>query len=114
MNKLIIIISFLVVQCLSGIGAEPETDFNHVLTESKAKRIARDAYAEKMGVHLMAEEGIWKVDIQTIGFDIPGFAKRGDQLWEARVMAFLNRETRAIIWVNANTEQVYYVIGPWK
>lgn len=114
MNKVIIIICFLVIQCLSGVGAEPPTGFNHVLTESKAKRIARDAYAERMGVHLMAEEGIWRVDIQTIGFDIPDFAKRGDQLWEARVMAFLNQETRAIIWVHANTEQVYFVIGPWK
>lgn len=49
MNKVIIIICFPVIQCLSGVGAEPPTGFNHVLTESKAKRIARDAYAERMG-----------------------------------------------------------------
>ena len=82
-------------------------------SEAEAKQIARDNYADKMGISLMAEEGVRRISIITLGYDVPDFAKRGEVIWEARVMAFFDRELRAILWINPKTEKVHYLCGPW-
>lgn len=81
--------------------------------EVMARRLAREAYASKMGVRLMAEESVRHMTQVTLGYDVPHFAHRGEVIWEARVMAFFDRELRAILWVNPRSETVHFVCGPW-
>ena len=81
---------------------------------AEAKKFASNIYASKMGVKLMAEEGVQNISIITVGYDVPGFAQRGELIWEARVMAFFDRELRAILWINPKTEKVHYLCGPWE
>lgn len=85
----------------------------NISTEAEARQIARDSYTEKMGTQLMAEEGVRQIDVITIGYDVPKFAERGEVIWEVRIMAFFDRELRAILWINPRTEKVHYVCGPW-
>lgn len=84
-----------------------------ISSEAEARQFARDSYTRKMGTRLMAEEGIRQIDVITLGYDVPNFADRGEKIWEARVMAFFDRELRAILWINPRTEKVHFVCGPW-
>lgn len=84
-----------------------------VAKEADARCIAFDAYIKKMRLEVLATEGVRSVKVMKLGYDIPGFAKQGEPLWEARVMT-LNDELRAILWINPHSEAVYFVVGPWK
>jgi hypothetical protein len=84
-----------------------------VETEGKARELAFRAYVEKMKLRILAEEGITHAGLLTIGYDIPGFARRRDPVWEVRIET-LSVETRALIWVHAHSGRVLFVIGPWE
>jgi len=81
---------------------------------AEAKRLARDSYVNKMVTRLTAEEGVHYMTVITLGYDVPDFAKRGEKIWEARVMAFFGSELRSIIWINPRTEKAHFVCGPWE
>jgi hypothetical protein len=80
-----------------------------------ASRIAMKAYAEKVR-GLSAYEGSGQPILIELGFELKGFAKVGDKVWEVRFTNLNpegNRSLRAILWVHAATEKVYFVCGPW-
>jgi hypothetical protein len=83
-----------------------------VETESAAKRLAFDHYLKKMKCNISATEAVREVVVIVLGYDVDDFAKRGTEIWEARVTD--NQELRAIIWVNPRTENAHYVCGPWE
>ncbi len=86
-------------------GAKVETEF-------AAKRLAFDNYIKKVKGNVSATEAVREVTVIVIGFDVDGFAKRGTQIWEARVTD--KQALRAIIWVNPLTGEVHFVCGPWE
>ena len=83
-----------------------------VAAETDVKRLAFSAYVDKMPLGILASEGVQDFAIVKLGYDIPGFAAKGERIWEARVTADLD-ELRAILWVNPRTEAVHFVCGPW-
>lgn len=82
-----------------------------VETESDAERLAFDNYMKRMNGNISATEAVREVVVVVLGYDVDGFAKRGEKIWEARVMD--NQALRAIIWVNRSGD-VHFVFGPWE
>lgn len=81
-----------------------------------AARIAQKAYVEKMQ-SLSTYEGSGQPKLVELGFEIKGFAKVGDAVWEVR-FTNLNPKghcsLRAILWVHAETKAVHFVCGSWS
>lgn len=82
------------------------------LTELMVKRIVVNEYMIKMKLKVLATEGVREIRPIKIGYDIPGFAKKGDKIWEARIET-LEGDFRAIIWINLPNSKPYFVVGPW-
>jgi hypothetical protein len=83
-----------------------------VETENQARLIAFAKYMEKRGGSVDAREAVSEVTAITLGYEIPGFAAAGEQLWEARIVIRF-KDLRSILWINPKTERVFFVIGPW-
>ena len=83
-------------------------------TQSDAKRVAFEAYVKKMNLEILAEEGVREreIAIVTLGYDVRDFAAKGERIWEVRVLTIEGR-LRSIVWINPNTEKVYFICGPW-
>jgi hypothetical protein len=83
-----------------------------IASEQEAKKVALHNYVKKMQLNILAEEGVDDISIIKLGFDVKGFASKGDKIWEVHV-ATDGDELRAIIWVNSKTGDAYLVVGPW-
>jgi hypothetical protein len=95
---------------------KPELPGARVPNGDDASRIAQKAYFNRMG-GLSAYEGSGYASLVELGFAIEGFAREGDKIWEVRITIMNTngrRSLRAIIWVHSETEQVYFMCGPWK
>lgn len=84
-----------------------------VSTEAQAKSLAQDQYFSLMLKRrrgISATEGARVVGIETVGFDMPSFAKKGDAVWEVRIIDWdgLN----AIIWVHSESQAVKFLLLP--
>jgi len=83
-----------------------------ISTRRETELIAIKSYDRRMfksrGISAIEEVGIESV--MTLGFDIPGFSKRGDKVW----MAVSSLETpqgkslRSILWVHSGTGAVHF------
>lgn len=85
--------------------------------EADAKRIAFEHYIKKMKTRVLAEEGVQKISVFKLGYDVPGFAAKGDIIWQASVKTLalgLESKLRGIIWVHSKTEKVHFVTGAWE
>ena len=103
----------LVLALTGGAPAQPKLPPGAVVeTEVKARELAFRAYVEEMKLGIPAEEGVTEALLLTVGYDVPGFAPRGDPVWEIRV-GTISLETRALIWVHALSGRVLFVVGPW-
>ncbi|MDO8735084.1 MAG: hypothetical protein Q7K21_08015 [Elusimicrobiota bacterium] len=120
--KKIIFVTILLLSLVMCVSISKEIDLAKpkkiikgakVEQELQVKHIASDEYFKKMKFKILADEGIRDISIVKIGYDVDGFAKKGENIWEARVLT-LNGELRAIIWVHPNTGKVYFVTGAWK
>lgn len=85
-----------------------------VSTEAQAKSLAWNQYFSLMlkrhrGVS--ATESARVVGIETIGFDMPGYAKKGDAVWEVRIIDFVSG-LNAIIWVHSESQAVKFLLLP--
>ena len=83
-----------------------------VSTEAQARVIASKAYVSKMNMGILSTEAVSEIEIIKLGYTIKGFAEAGDSLWETKVKT-IDGAYRAIIWVNPDSEEVYFVNGPW-
>ena len=119
--KNIVFVTILLLNVIVYVGISEERDLAKqkdiikdakVEQQSKVKQIVFKKYVEKIGGNIMANEGIRDISIVKIGYDIDGFAKKGEKIWETRVLT-LNGELRAIIWLHPNTEKIYFVTGSW-
>lgn len=114
MKLFVTVVCCMIMQIQIGMGEPIITKGMDRTSEEKiVRKLANEAYANKMGTQLMAEESVQCITPIFLGYDIPNFAQRGEMLWEARVMAFLDRELRAILWINPFTEHIHFVCGPW-
>lgn len=82
----------------------------------EAQKMAFKAYAEKLKLNISTNEAPSAVSVLTMGYKISDFGNTGDKVWEVRITNMggdTKRSLRAIIWINALTEKVHFVIGPW-
>lgn len=113
----------IIILCLMGLSAIAmardltapvlKIEGTKVASQAEAKRLAFDSYVKKMKVNILSTESVQEITIIKLGYEILGFASKGELLWEARVKT-LAQELRAIIWINPRTEKVYFVSGPWE
>jgi len=95
---------------------KPQEISGAVLSQEKdARHVAIEAYFTRQGGLLATESEV--LSIVTIGFDIPGFAKKGERLWEVRFTDMgsngVQRLLRAILYIHPNTSAIHAVVGPW-
>jgi hypothetical protein len=86
-----------------------------VSTSKEAHNIGIKSYFNKVG-GLLATENIVPTSIITLGYDIPGFAKSGDKVWELRALSWgpdIIQQLRGILWVHSVTGSVYFSSGLW-
>ncbi|MDX9862370.1 MAG: hypothetical protein RBS99_15785 [Rhodospirillales bacterium] len=118
MRSFVAIMTCLLVMGGNTIGrdlaAKPlQIEGAKVSAQADAKRIAFEAYAKKMRAEILANESVQDMAVVTLGYDVPGFASKGERIWEARVLT-IEGGLRAILWVNPRSEDVHYVCGPWE
>ncbi len=118
-------ICIAIMTCLLAMGINamsrdidamsPQIEGTKLPTQSDAKRVAFAAYMKRMQLEILAEEGVREreISVVTLGYDVPGFAAKGERIWEARVLT-IEGGLRAILWVNPRSEDVHFVCGPWK
>lgn len=83
-------------------------------TSSRPKRDARELATlafMKLNNGVDAMDGITTSNI-VLSYDVPGFAKRGEAIIEARVARL--GEMRAVLWMNPETEAVYPLAGTFR
>lgn len=88
-----------------------------ISSTEETQKLAFKAYTEKMKLKLSDTEAPGDVSALILGFEISDFGKSGDKILEVRITSMVTdgtRSLRAIIWINAQTEKAYYVIGPWE
>lgn len=83
-----------------------------VASEADARRAALAAYVKKTDFAVSATEGTGQAGIVRLGFEIRGFAEKGEPIWQVPIRA-IGMELRAIIWINPRTAKVLFVVGPW-
>jgi hypothetical protein len=84
-----------------------------VSNEADAKSVAFKAYREKMPSKISAKESAQKIDIIALSYDVRDFSKKGEFIWEVRVMNDAG-ELLGIMWVHPNTEKAHFVRGAWE
>lgn len=86
-----------------------------VSTQEEAKKIAKEAYSKKTKYKVSVAGA--RTNVEVLGFDVPGFGKMGDKVWDVRFTKDITNvsinATIAIIWVHPKTAEVYFLIGPW-
>jgi len=85
-----------------------------VSTEAQAKSLAENQYFSLMLKRhrgISATESARVVGIETVGFDMPGYAKKGDVVWEVRIVDFVSG-LNAIIWVHSESQAVKFLLLP--
>ena len=95
---------------------QEEVPESQVPTAREAACLATEAYVERMG-GLSDNESFDGPRLLFLGFDVEGFARSGDKIWEVRIttsMASALVALRAIAWVNPDTAKVHFVCGPWE
>jgi hypothetical protein len=100
---------------IQRIGNEPlRIEGAKLATQGDAAKIAIGFYDQKMigGPGLSANEGVQAMSTIKLGYDIPGFANRGEQIWTATAMT-QNGEFRGLMWIHPNTEKVLPIVGAW-
>lgn len=84
-----------------------------VSTYEQAEQLTTDHYKQKMNLTAMDKELVINPQKITLLYDVPGFAKNGETIWEAKVITN-ERSLRALIWINPRTGQVRCLTGPWE
>ena len=84
-----------------------------VATEAQARELAWQRYVALMMKPrgISATEGPRVVAIETVGFDISRYAKKGDAVWEVRVIDLVSG-LNAIAWVHSESERVKFLLLP--
>ncbi len=95
------------VQEIKGAKVSKQLDASGIATTAYEKKTKKGGFAGRTNIEVLA-------------FDIPGFGKRGDKVWEVRFTEVIIEKgaggwnaTIAILWVHSETTEVYFVIGPW-
>jgi hypothetical protein len=98
--------------CLARDLSQPplRIEGGKIADSSQARKIAMEAYMEKMDYKLSATAGARDIDIRILGDDIQNFGKKGDRIWEARITDL--EELKALLWIHPVTEKIYFVYAP--
>jgi hypothetical protein len=100
---------------VAASAAPAQTNTNAMLApgpKSMELDIAWRAYLDATNLGLMAEESVKSTGTFTLGRDVDGLGKKGDQIMEVQVR-HLNQEVRGLILVNLTT-RLPMVVFPKK
>ena len=79
------------------------------LEEQRIKDMAFTAYTSRQHLDILAEEAATTAYATILGFTIPNFASKGDNIWEVHIEYMLS-QLRAILWINPATEKIVFII----
>lgn len=84
-----------------------------VATEAQAKELVWKQYVTLMSKRrgISGTEGPRVIGIETVGFDMPGYAKKGDAVWEVRMIDFVSG-LNAIALVHSESQAVKFLLLP--
>lgn len=86
-----------------------------IATEQQARSLALATFADaqmkaKQGVS--STEGARIDSVATLGFDLDGFGKRGDKIWQASIRELAaGSAVTAIVWIHADTGRARMLIS---
>lgn len=109
---LFVAMSFCDIATTDLLAVSPQIEGAKIATEGEARHFAFKQYVKRMKGNILAEETVRQTTIVKMGYDLPGFANKGDLIWESRVLT-LEDELRGIIWLHPNSEKVHFVTGVW-
>lgn len=84
-----------------------------ISTYEQAEQLTAEHYKQKMNLSAMDKELVINPQKITLLYDVSGFAKNEETIWEAKVIT-IERSLRALIWINPRTGQVRCLTGPWE
>ena len=104
------------VLCLDQLkpAIPEEVPGSRVPTWMHAGGVAMHAYENKTGGADALES--FNANLFYLDFDMDGFAKSGDLIWEVKIDILKpepHRALRAIAWVHPDTAQVHFLCAPW-
>jgi hypothetical protein len=84
--------------------------------ETRARELAWSEYVRLGNRVPSPAEKISRVSPVRMGYEVNGFARTGDTLWEVLIDedGRNGRQIAGILWVNLQTGRVYAVIGIWR
>ena len=86
-------------------------------TRFQTVRSLRDAaaniYRDARGAGRTADEGVHEIAVRTLQEDIPGFANKGDQVWEIRVLSLAKLEICSVFLMHPVEDRSYFEYAPW-
>lgn len=105
-------------EMLGTVRANAEKAFqgSKINNYRKAERTAFDAYSMRMKEGVSSMEAPGGSSIITLGYDVPGFGKEGQKVWEVRITEMTvvpEFALRSIVWIQPDTGDVHFVCGPW-
>jgi hypothetical protein len=109
---LFVAMSFCDIAATDLLAVPLEIEGTKIATEGEARHFAFKQYVEQMKGNILAEETVRIAAIIKLGYDLPGFANKGELIWDTRLLT-LENELRGIIWVHPNTKKVRFVTGVW-
>jgi hypothetical protein len=101
---------------LKRLGATPLTiPGAKIDTEEQAQRLAFSVFADarnKASNGVSATESAQIDSVVTLGFDLDGFGRRGDKVWQATIREMTaGLGVTALIWIHAQTGQTRILLS---
>ena len=86
-------------------------------TRFQTVRSLRDAaaniYRNARGADRTVDEGVHEIAVRTLKKDIPGFANKGEQVWEIRVLSLAKLEICSVFLLHPVEDRSYFEYAPW-
>lgn len=74
---------------------------------------AAKVYRDARGADRTVDEGVHEMAVRTLKEDIPGFANKGDQVWEIRVLSLAKLEICSVFLMHPIEDRSYFEYAPW-
>ncbi|MDP0501268.1 MAG: hypothetical protein Q7P63_14335 [Verrucomicrobiota bacterium JB022] len=88
----------------------PEEVFS--ISEEEAGQAALEVYKTRLADNFDPEVKVARVNYFRLGYDVQDFGDRRDPVWSV-ILARPPFDYMGLVWVHAQTKQVYFINGPW-
>ena len=91
----------------------PWIDNTRFQTVRSLRDAAANIYRDARGRDRTVDEGVHEIAVRTLKEDIPGFANKGDQVWEIRVLSLAKLEICSVFLMHPVEDRSYFEYAPW-